>query len=409
MFAAVGLKRAQVEVTLLDRRNFHLFQPLLYQVATGGLSPADIAYPLRSLLSRQRNTQVLQAEVLELDVKRRRVVLRGGEVFYDTLIVAAGARHDYFGHDGWEPHAPGLKTIEDATAMRGSILGAFERAELEQNPVEREALLTFVVVGGGPTGVELAGAIGELSRHTLKHDFRTFHPSSTRILLVEGIDRVLPSFPARLSAAARRSLERLGVEVLTDTRVSDIDAAGVTLTHGDEQRRVRAATVLWAAGVHTSHLAGVLVRETGIEADRAGRLKVATDCTVPGHPEIFVIGDMVHLQQDGEMLPGVAPVAIQQGRYASRLIRARLGRRAVPRPFRYRNRGTLAVIGRASAVADLPGRLHFSGYPAWLFWLFVHIMLLVGFENRILVFVQWAFSYITRNRGARLITGQADF
>ena len=405
LFAAQALRRVPVRVTLLDRRNFHLFQPLLYQVATGGLSPADISSPLRAILKRQLNVQVLRGRVDDLDPDARRVLMDDEAIEYDTLILATGARHHYFGHDDWERLAPGLKTIEDATEIRSKILSAFEAAEQAKDPAERRSLLTFVIVGGGPTGVELAGAIGELAQQTLRDDFRAFDPSKTRILLVEGVERVLPPFPMRLSAAARRSLERLGVEVLTGTLVTDVDADGVELRQGEITRRVGSRTVLWAAGVQASPLARVLAERTGAELDTAGRVRVEEDCTVPGHPEIFVIGDMARLDgTDGRALPGVAPVAIQQGRHAARTVHDRLRGRSTP-PFRYRNRGNLAVIGRAAAVADL-GRLRFSGYPAWLLWLFVHVMLLVEFENRVLVFVQWAFSYFTRKRGARLITGR---
>jgi len=400
--AARVLRSAPVRVTLIDRRNFHLFQPLLYQVATGGLSPADISSPLRAIVKRQRNTYVIQAEVVDVDVGSRRVVLASGEVDYDSLIVATGATHHYFGHDDWARRAPGLKTIGDATKMRSEILRAFEMAELCDDPATRQELLTFVIVGAGPTGVELAGAIGEMANQTLKRDFRTFDPAATRILLVEGLDRVLPAFPESLSAAASRSLARLGVEVMTGTRVAGIDEHGVDLLRSEDHRRVRARTVLWAAGVQASGLAGVLARRTGLEPDPAGRLVIERDCSLPGHPEILVLGDMARFDQDGHPLPGLAAVACQQGIYAGRLVRNRLRGRNTP-PFRYRNKGTLAVIGRAAAVADL-GPLRVSGYLGWLFWLFIHLMLLVGFENRVLVFVQWAFSYVTRNRGARLIT-----
>jgi len=389
-------------VTLIDRRNFHLFQPLLYQVATGGLSPADIASPLRSIVKRQRNTCVLQAEVVDVDVASRRVALATGAVDYDTLIVATGATHHYFGNDGWARRAPGLKTIEDATKMRSGILRAFELAELCDDPTERQELLTFVIVGGGPTGVELAGAIAELAHQTLERDFRSFDPAAARILLVEGVDRVLPTFSEPLSAAGSRSLARLGVEVLTGTRVAGIDEHGVELLRGERRERVRARTVLWAAGVQASELAAVLARRASLSPDPSGRLVVERDCSLPGHPEILVLGDMARFDQDGRPLPGLAAVACQQGIYAGRLIRNRLRGRSTP-GFRYRNRGTLAVIGRAAAVADL-GPLRLTGYLGWLFWLFLHLMLLVGFENRVLVFVQWAFSYFTRNRGARLIT-----
>ncbi len=403
LYAAKALKRAPVSVTLVDRRNFHLFQPRLYQVATGGLSPADICAPLRSVVKRQQHTAVVMAEVTDIDARDRRVLLRDGELGFDTLVVSAGARHHYFGNDHWAEWAPGLKTVEDATRMRSRILRAFESAERARDPAEREALTTFLVVGGGPTGVELAGAIGELARHTLKNDFRHVRTPDATILLVEGFERILPGYPPRLSAAAKRSLERLGVQVETRTLVSDIEGDRTTLKTGDTSRSVRAATVLWAAGVQTSPLAGVLAERAGAELDEAGRVRVAPDCSLPGHPEILVIGDMSHFtQRDGALLPGVAPVAMQQGSYVARLIHDRLRGRSTA-PFRYQNRGNLAVIGRAAAVADL-GWLRFTGYPAWLLWLFVHIMYLVEFGNRLLVFVHWAYSYFTRKRGARLIT-----
>jgi NADH dehydrogenase len=403
LLAARGLGRAPVEITLVDRRNHHLFQPLLYQVATGGLSPAEISAPLRSVLRRQRNTRVLLAEVVDLDTVRRAVTLDDGELAYDTLIVAAGVDNHYFGHDDWAARAPGLKTIEDATRIRSRILSAYEAAERE--PVPAAGLRTFVIVGGGPTGVELAGALGELARHTLRRDFRNIDTTASRILLVEGAERILPGFPSHLAAAAARSLERLGVEIRTRTLVSAIDRASVVLTREGTAEPLPAATVLWAAGVRATPLAARIAARTGAPVDRAGRLEVAPDCTIPGHPEILVLGDMASLRDaSGRPLPGVAPVAMQQGRYAARLVRDRLRGRATP-PFRYRDKGSLAVIGRAAAVADL-GRLQLTGYPAWLLWLFVHIMYLVGFERRLLVFIQWAYSYFTRNRGARLITGQ---
>ena len=401
--AAAGLGRAPVRVTVVDRRNFHLFQPLLYQVATGGLSPADITSPLRAVLERQRNTEVVQAEVVGLDPARRRVVLADGALEYDVLILATGVDHSYFGHDDWMRHAPGLKTVEDALHMRAQILGAFERAERETDPAERRRLLTFLVVGGGPTGVELAGAIGELARHTLRGEFRHIDPGSARIVLVEMAPRVLPSYPPGLSRAAERSLARLGVTVRTETGVTAIDERGVVLRQGAADERVDAATVLWAAGVRPTSLARILADTAGAPLARSGRVCVEADLTVAGHPEIYVLGDLAHiLDRRGNPVPAVAPTAMQMGRYAARAIRARLCGREVP-PFRYRDRGSLAVIGRAAAVADL-GRLRFSGYPAWLLWLFIHIMYLVEFENRVLVFVQWAFSYFTRKRGARLIT-----
>jgi len=402
--AAKGLRGSDLQVTLVDRRNFHLFQPLLYQVATGALSPGDITMSLRSILKAHGNTTVLMAEVRDLDVSRRRIVLDCGELEYDTLVVAAGVRHHYFGHPEWEERAPGLKTIEDATTIRGRILQAFEDAERADDEEERRRLLTFVVVGGGPTGVELAGAIGELARQTLKRDFRRFDPATARILLVEGTARVLSPYPAELSTAAERSLARLGVEVLRETLVVGVGPRDVTLKQAERSWSVASGTVLWAAGVQPSRLAERIAGATGTEPGPGGRVAVAPDCSVPGHPEILVLGDMSYLEDRvGTPLPGVAPVAMQQGRYAARLIRNRLAGRPTF-PFRYLNRGSLAVIGRAAAVAHL-GRLKFSGHLAWLFWLFAHIMYLVGFANRLLVMFQWAYGYFTRGRGARLITG----
>jgi NADH:ubiquinone reductase (H+-translocating) len=401
--AAAGLRSAPARVTVVDRRNFHLFQPLLYQVATGGLSPAEITSPLRSVLKRQRNTTVIQAVVVDLDPAGRRVILADGAIEYDVLLLATGVEHHYFGHDDWQRHAPGLKTVEDALEMRSRVLSAFERAERTTDPAERRRLLSFVVVGGGPTGVELAGAIGELARHTLRGEFRGIEPAAASIVLVELGPRILSTYPPTLARAAERSLERLGVSVRTGTAVSAIDGEGVTVRRDDVDERLRAATVLWAAGVRPTPFARILADKAGAQLDRSGRVLVAPDLSVPGHPEIFVLGDLTHVAgPDGQPVPAIAPAAMQMGRYAARAIRARL-RGESPRPFRYRDKGTLAVIGRAAAVADL-GRLRFSGYPAWLLWLFIHILYLVEFENRVLVFVQWAFSYFTRRRGARLIT-----
>jgi NADH dehydrogenase len=401
--AARRLDDPRIELTLVDRRNFHLFQPLLYQVATGGLSPAEICAPLRAVLHRQEGTRVLLEEAVDVDVAGRRVVLERGSLPYDTLIVATGSSHHYFGHPEWAERAPGLKTVEDATTIRSRVLRAFEEAELAASDEERRRLLSFVLVGAGPTGVELAGTIGELARHTLRRDFRSYDPASARILLVEALDRVLPPFPEKLSAAARRDLERLGVEVLTGTTVEEIGPESVTLKRGEERWAEPAGAVLWAAGVQASPLARKLAERTGAETDQSGRLRVEGDCTLPGHPEILVLGDMALLDgPGGKPLPGLAPVAMQQGRYAAKLVRRRLAGRATP-PFRYRDKGHLAVIGRAAAVADL-GAWQFSGPVAWLLWLFIHIMYLVGFANRVLVLVQWAESYIARGRGARIIT-----
>ena len=404
LYAAQALKRAPVDLTVIDRRNFHLFQPLLYQVATGGLSPGEIASPVRHVLSRQRNARVWMAEVRDIDVERRRVCLDDGEAPYDTLILATGSHHHYFGHHDWAPLAPGLKTIEDATEIRRRILLAFECAEREPDTAERRAWLTFAIVGAGPTGVELAGALGEIANDTLRHDFRSINPAEATILLVEGADRVLPSFPPDLSAAAERALSDLGVRARTHSTVTGLDRAGVTVRTGDSVERIPAKTVLWAAGVEASELGKIVSQRTGAPLDRAGRVIVEPDLTVPGHPEIFVIGDLAHFShQTGQPLPGLAPVAMAQGRYVARAIRARLRGETAP-PFHYFDKGTLATIGRNKAVAAF-GRLHISGPIAWFAWLFVHLMYLVEFDNRLLVLIEWIYDYITRNRGARLITG----
>jgi NADH dehydrogenase len=398
-----GLRGAPVEVTLVDRRNFHLFQPLLYQVATGGLSPANIAAPLRALVKRQKNARVLLAEATGVDVGGRRLLLADGALPYDVLVVATGARHSYFGRPEWEGLAPGLKTLEDATLIRTRVLAAFEEAEREEDPARRREALTFVVVGAGPTGVELAGALAEIARHTLRDEFRQIDPAEARILLVEGTERVLGSFSPELSARAARDLARLGIELRTGTLVTDVGPRGVRLRHGDAAEEIAARTVLWAAGVEGSPLGRLLARAAGAEVDRAGRVLVEPDLTLPGHPELFVIGDLALLTvPSGHPLPGVAPVAMQQGRHAARTIRDRLEGRSA-RPFRYVDKGSLATIGRASAVAEIGG-LRFGGYLAWLAWLFVHLLYIVQFGNRVLVLVQWAWSYLSWARSARLIT-----
>ena len=405
LYAARTLKSAPVQVTLIDRRNFHLFQPLLYQVATGWLSPADIASPLRAVLKRQRNVQVLLAEALDIDITNRRVILKDGSVSYDTLIVATGARHHYFGNAQWEQFAPGLKTIEDATEIRRRILSAFEAAERETDHARVRSWLTFVIVGGGPTGVELAGTLGELAQDTLRHDFRHINPAESRILLVEGTDRILPAYAAELSAKATAALARLGVSVHTGATVTDVQPDAVIIRRNDQSEHIPTRTVLWAAGVQASPLGRILATATGVELDRAGRVMVAPDLSIPNHPDIFVIGDLAHYRnQQGQSLPGVAPVAMQQGRYVAELIQQRL-RGQTPPPFHYRDRGSMAIVGRAEAVADVRGR-RFSGLLAWLAWLFIHLMNLVEFENRLLVVIQWAWNYFTRNRSARLITGE---
>jgi NADH dehydrogenase len=412
LYAATALRKAPVRVTLLDRRNFHLFQPLLYQVATGSLSPANIAAPLRSVLRRQRNARVLLAEVSGFDLAGRRVLLSGGDAIrYDSLIVAAGARHHYFGHPEWEKYAPGLKTLEDATAMRRRILLAFEQAERAPDPDARRGLLTFVVVGGGPTGVELAGAVGDLARATLRFDFRDINPATARVLLLEAADRILTTYPPKLSARAARSLEKLGVAVRTGTVVTDVRPGSVTVKTGSQVEEIRAHTVLWGAGVEASPLAKMLADATGAALDRAGRIVVQPDLSLPGRPEVFVLGDMANYpHQTGQPLPGVAPVAMQQGSYVAELIERRLagaGARSEEqrRPFRYRDRGSMATIGPSAAVADL-GWVRFGGFLAWAAWLLIHLIYLIQFQNRVLVLFQWAWNYFTRGRSARLITGE---
>lgn len=408
LYAARSLAHASVQVTLIDRRNFHLFQPLLYQVATGALSPANIAAPLRSVLSRQKNVTVLLGEVTDINAKGRRVVLADEEIGYDTLIIAAGVRHHYFGNDPWEQLAPGLKTIEDATDIRRRVLLAFERAEREHDAEKRRDWLTFVVVGGGPTGVELAGALGEIAHYTLRRDFRNIDLGQTRVILLEGTDRILPTYPPQLSAQAQHDLERLGVTVQTDTIVTDIQPQWVTARRGDQVEQITTHTILWGAGVQASPLGQAVAAATGAQLDRAGRVIVQPDLTIVGYPDIFVIGDLAsYSHQTSKPLPGVAQVAIQQGRYVAKLISVRLKAQetALP-PFHYNDLGNMATIGRASAVADL-GRVKLSGFLGWLAWLFIHLISLVYFENRLLVMIQWAWSYFTRNRAARLITGTA--
>jgi NADH dehydrogenase len=404
--AAKILRRAPVRVTLIDRRNFHLFQPLLYQVATGGLSPANIATPLRAILKRQKNADVWLADAVGFDIEHHRVLLADGNISYDTLIVAVGARHHYFDHPEWESLAPGLKTIEDGTEMRHRILAAFEKAERETDAEARRSWLTFVIVGAGPTGVELAGALGELAHHTLRRNFRHINPADARILLLEGLPRVLPTFPEDLAAKAEKALARLGVTVRTGSIVVRLDSSSVTVERAGQQEHIPARTVLWAAGVQASPLAQALAQATGTQPDRAGRLKVEPNLSLAGHPDIFIIGDMACFpHQTGQALPGVAPVAIQQGRYVGRLVEKRLAGKLASGPFHYKDYGNLATIGRAAAVADL-GWLRFNGFAAWLAWLFLHLIKLIGFQNRLLVLSQWAWNYFTRNRAARLITGE---
>jgi NADH dehydrogenase len=404
--AVLDLRKADVDVALIDRRNFHLFQPLLYQVATGGLSPANIAAPLRGVLRRQQNVTVLLAEVVAFDVANRRVVLTEGEVAFDSLIVAAGSTHSYFGHDEWAPIAPGLKTIEDATEMRRRILFAFERAEWETDPAIRQAWMTFVVVGGGPTGVELAGALSEIARHTLRHDFRHINPREAKVILLDAGDRVLSAYPPDLSEGAVQDLAKLRVDVRTHTLVTEVGEGYVAVSLNGQSEHIAAWTVLWAAGVQASPLAKKLAEACNADIDRAGRIKVMPDCTVPNFPHIFAIGDMANCPgPDGKPLPGVAPVAIQQAGFVTRIIKARLRGEDPPQAFAYRDKGMLATIGRGKAVAKI-GKLKFRGSIAWYLWLFVHLMQLVQFQNRLMVLLQWAWSYLTFNRSARLITGK---
>ena len=417
--AAQALAKGDVQITAIDRKNFHTFQPLLYQVATAGLSPGEIAAPIRSILRSHKNIEVLMAEVTAFDLERRTVMTSDANIPYDYLIVAAGAGHSYFGHDEWEPYAPGLKTIEDAIEIRRRVLLAFELEERQAAAGETATPLNFVVVGGGPTGVELAGTLAEIARHALAHEFRSIDPASTHILLLEGGPRVLPAYAEDLSRSAQEQLNRLGVEVRTSTTVTQIEPGAVLV--GDT--RFRATVILWAAGVAASPLG----KKLGAPIDRAGRVLVQTDLSLPGHPEVFVIGDLAALKDEhGKLLPGVAPVAMQQGTYVAKLIRKEvLGAPPLSRslrsggvdldshpnensasrpPFHYWDKGSLATIGRAAAVAQF-GKIHISGFVAWLSWLFIHILFLIGFRNRLLVFIQWAWSYVTYERGARLITG----
>ncbi len=406
--AALRLKRAPVQVTLIDRCNYHLFQPLLYQVATGSLSPANISSPLRTILKGHKNTQVLLAEAVGIDAAKRRVILSDGEIEYDTLVVATGASHQYFGHGEWEQYAPGLKTVEDATDMRRRILLAFETAERETDPEKLRALMTFVIVGGGPTGVELAGALAEIANDTLRRDFRNIDPSQARIILVEGGDRVLPAYPPQLSEAARKMIVHLGVTVRTGAMVTHIEKHSVTMREGEATEIIPTRTILWAAGVLGSAVGRSVAQQTDAAIDHLGRITVEPDCSVPGHPEIFVIGDLaLFTHQTGKPLPGVAQPAIQEGHYVARAIASRL-RGEKPRPFHYFDKGNLAVIGRGAAVADL-NWLRLSGLPAWLIWIFIHLLYIVEFQNRLLIFLQWAWFYFTFDRSARLITGKNPF
>jgi NADH dehydrogenase len=396
LYTARALRRAPVHVTIVDRRNHHLFQPLLYQVATAALNPADIAAPIRSVFRGWPNVSVLLAEAVAVDLQTKTLVLADGTLSYDYLVLATGATHSYFGHEEWAPFAPGLKSIEDALEIRRRVLLAYEMAERERDPERRGEWLTFVIIGGGPTGVELAGALAEISRQALSREFQHIDPSHARIILIEGVARVLPSYPEDLSAKAQQQLERLGVDVRTGARVTGIDATGVTLGH----ERIPARTIVWAAGVAASPLAA----SVGAARDRAGRVRVDPTLAVPGHDDVFVIGDLAAVEQDGHLVPGVAPAAIQMGRHVARQIRRALA--GQPRqPFRYRDKGSFATIGRGKAVGEMVGGVKLSGFLAWVAWLGIHIFFLIGFRNRVLVLFQWAYSYVTFRRGARLITG----
>ncbi len=408
LYAAQALKTAPVDITVIDRRNYHLFQPLLYQVATGSLSPGEIAAPIRSVLSAQKNTRVLLGEAIDLNPTTKRVSLRdGGVVPYDSLLVATGSQVTYFGHDDWKMWAPGLKTIEDATMIRHKILLAFEAAERTLDPEQRRAWLTFVIVGGGPTGVELAGALSEIARHTLKHDFRSIKPEEARIILIDGGQRVLASYPPELSKSAEDQLVKLGARARTGLMVTCVDENGVTLKSSTGPEHIASHTVLWAAGVGVSEFARALAKQTSAETDRGGRIKVTANLSIPNYPDIYVVGDLAYVEDaNHKPMPGVAQAAMQSGSYAARDIIRKLKNQPDQKPFAYFNKGDLAVIGRAAAVANVFG-VHLKGFPAWVVWLFIHLLYIVEFQSRILVLIQWGFLYITFNRGARLITGQA--
>ena len=404
--AAIKLRRAPVDITLIDRRNFHLFQPLMYQVATGSLSLGEIAAPLRGVLGRQKNAQVLLGEAADIDPSAKRVILRDGGTFdYDSLIVATGSQTSYYGNDSWREWAPSLKSVEEATTIRHKIFYAFERAERATTEEEARSWMTFVIVGAGATGMELAGALAEIANETLLHDFRRINPRSARILLVEGGPRVLPAYPEDLSAKGQKLVEKLGVEVAKNVMVTNIDAEGVTFKRGDTVEKLATHTVVWAGGITANEFGRKLSERTKAETDRSGRIKLNPDLTIPNHPDIFVAGDLgFSLNKQGNPLPGVAQVAIQGGSYVAKTIKARLKGKSTLPPFHYFDKGDMAVIGRASAVANIFG-FHVSGLPAWLIWLFVHLMYIVEFQNRVLVFIKWGFEYITFSRAARLIPG----
>ncbi len=408
LFAAQALKSAPVDVTLIDRRNYHLFQPLLYQVATGSLSPGEVAAPLRGVLSRQKNTRVLLGDVLDIDPVSKQVMLADGASFeYDSLIVAAGSQTSYYGHDLWSQWAPGLKSIEEATTLRHKILYAFEVAERLSDPAQRRAWLTFVIVGAGPTGVELAGAIGEIARQTLKNDFRSIHPEEAQIILLDGSPRLLMTFPEDLARKAEQSLAKLGVQTKMSAMVHELDRDGVGLQVNGSTEHISSKTVIWAGGVTASPLARTLAKRTGAESDRGGRIKVGPDLTIANFPDIYVVGDLaLSLDASGKPLAGVAQVAMQQGAYAAKAVVRKVTGQAKPKPFKYFDKGNMAVIGRAAAVANVFG-VHLSGLPAWLVWAFIHLLYIVEFQSRIVVFMKWAIQDVTFSRGARLITGVA--
>jgi NADH:ubiquinone reductase (H+-translocating) len=404
LYAAKFLKDAPVKVTLIDKRNFHLFQPLLYQVATGTLSPADIASPLRVILSKHKNTQVLLDKVVDIDPNAKKIYLEGREALdYDALIVATGVSHHYFGNDQWQNDAPGLKTVEDALEMRRRIFTAFEAAENETDPEKRQALLNFVVVGGGPTGVELAGAIAEIAHQSVKDDFRDIDTTQAKVMLFEGMERILPPYPEECSADAEKSLEKLGVDVQTKTLVTNITSNSVTYRQGETTKTINTYTILWAAGVTASFMGKVLAERTGAELDRVGRVIVESDLSIKDYPDVFVIGDLANFPHQGERpLPGVAPVAMKEGEYVANLIAKRVIGVKVS-PFSYQDLGSMAVIGQNKAVVDL-GFARFSGFIAWIIWVFAHIYYLIEFDNKLIVMIQWAWNYFTQGRGARLIT-----
>ena len=405
LYAAKALGKTDARVTLVDKRNFHLFQPLLYQIAVGGLSPGDIASPLRAVLNKFKNIEVVKAEAIDLDPEQRRITFIDGELNYDALIVATGSTYNYFGHDEWAEIAPGIKTIENTLDIRHRIFLAFEAAEREDDKAHRESWMRFVIVGAGPTGVELAGAIGELAHSTLRNDFRHIDTSESEIFLLEGTDRILPTYPEELSIKAQESLERLGTTVKKNAMVSGIKKSLVTFSKDGKEETIHAETILWAAGVKASPLGKIIAERTGAKLDSTGRVLVEPDLSIPGFHNIFVIGDLANFShQDGIPLPGVAPVAMQEGFYVAKLLESRLRGENI-RPFRYKNKGSLAVIGRNAAVADF-GRFRFSGFFAWLIWIFIHILYLIEFDNKVLVLIQWAWNYFTRKRGARLITGE---